>query len=281
MNRDIISQNVDNIYKTKKELETIPIPELYNLSHDIFQSPTYKFKGFKGINGLQLITSKQTIMASSPDTEATRHAVLYYEICKKIYDEEKVKIFNGIVSNGIVSYQDSNINHITIAHINSIFEKNKEINVHNFCVIYGNLNKINNYQKRILIETINSIIKKDSNIEIYHYDSHKEIGIKEIESIIPKDEIAIDDGEKILSDKESDYVIDLSKYHNKNKIEYIYQYIEDEKKIYQIEKTDSIEFENKSDYLDPKSLNIMLINKVKVESSELNLTKEKKHILLK
>ncbi len=66
---------------------------------------------------------------------------------------------------------------------------------------------------------------------------------------------------------------------SKNNFSKIYNDIE--KKIYQIEKTDSIEFENKSDYLDPKSLNIMLINKVKVESSELNLTKEKKHILLK
>lgn len=283
MDNNIITKYVDNIYKTQEELVRVPIPELYILSHDIFQSPTYKLKGFKGINGMQLITSKQTIMGSSPDIEATRHATLYYEMCKKIYDEDKIKLFNGIVSNGIVSYQNNEINHITVAHINSIFEKNNEIKVHNFCVIYGNLNMINSYQKKILIETIKLILKKDSNIEIYHFENHKEIDLKDIESIIPKDDIAIDKEEKLLSTKESDYTVDLSKYNSNDKIECYYQYGEDEKKIYPIEKTENIELEEQGVYLEPKSLNIMLINKTKVENvyNDINKRNNNKHILSK
>ena len=264
----LISSFINSIFKTHDELETIPIPELYNISFDTFQNNKfYDIRGFNGMNGFQLITPKQTIMIGNPLHLNMMHYWLYELVCQQIYSGQKLEKIIHILG----KYVDCNIselNHISIRYVNDVREQNGKINVNNFCVIYGNLNNINSYQKRIILETISSIMKKGSNIQIYGYDSQKEIGIEDIMSITPRNDIVLDDDEKLLSSKESEYNSDISNYRYTGNLNYLYKYDDRTNSITPIVKSNIIDYERLSEYgikiLDSNTLNKMLINKVKI-----------------
>ena len=166
---------IDRVIKTKNELETVPIPELYDIPHISFKdSLFYRIHGFRGINGMQIITTKQTILNEDSVMQGKMHWELYYTVCSKIYKIGKLKkvcAHLGKQAYANVSYPDENVNHISLRYVNDIQEKNGEIDVTNLCVIYGDLSRINSYQKRILLESIQAISTKDPTISIYHYDN--------------------------------------------------------------------------------------------------------------
>ena len=172
-----ISEYVDRVIKTKHELETVSIPELYGVSFDSFQNnAVYDMHGFLGTIGLQIITPKQTILDEYPVIKKVWHWHLYENILKRIYSGQKLEEASskiGKQSYVNVSSSENNINHISVRYVNDVGNNNGEIDVNNFCIICGNLNNINNYQKIILLESISSICKKDSNAQIYHYDTQK------------------------------------------------------------------------------------------------------------
>lgn len=265
--KKIISRFVDGVFKTHKELETIPIPELYDLPFDIFlNNPFYNSYGFLGISGVQIITPKQTILNGYPLVKRVLHSYLYSDICSKIYDGEKLeqirkKIFNTSSFN--VNSLNNNINHISLRYLNTVKENDGEMDANNFCVIYGNLNNINSYQKQILLESVISIGDKDSRIPIYHYDSQKEITIDDIISIIPHDDIVLDDDEKLLSTDETGYVHDISNYRCKDSFDCFYIYDDNIKCIKPVAKFNIPNPEMLTEYgvkvLDAKTLNKMIV----------------------
>ena len=268
-----ISKFIDDVIKTKEELETVPIPKLYGIPFDAFKdNDWYNVRGFLGISGLQLITSKQTIMDEYPVIVRVMHWKFYNHIFHKIYSGEKLeRMCQELGRNSYINLSSSKdyVNHISLRYVNNIGDNNGEIDVTNFCVIYGNLNNINSYQKRILLESVTSILEKDSSILIYHYDSEKEIGISDIIAIIPHDEIVLDEDEKLLSSEDTEYVRDIVDYRSKSAFDHFYVFEQKLKCIIPFAKFNIPNYERLTEYgvkiLDAKTMNEMIINKVRIE----------------
>ena len=289
-NNEIILSFVNSIFKMQEDLKTIPIPELYGIGLDTFQNNKfYNIRGFNGMNGFQLITPKQTIMIGGPVHLNMLHYYLYEIVCKQIYSGQKLEAINHILGRND-NCNITSLNHISLRYVNDVSDKNGEINVSNFCIIYGNLNNINSYQKKILLESVNSIKKKDSNIPIYCYDSLMEISITDIMSITPHNNIALDNDEKLLSSEDFEYTFNISNYSCVDKSDYFYQYDDKTNTITPIAQFNIPNYEKLTEYgikiLDPYSLNKLLVNKTSIMSPGIysdpnlifpELSKETKH----
>ncbi len=263
----IIDNFIDNILRTKEEYQNTPIPELCNISLKSFQRNNYYDEfGFRGISGVQVITPSQTIMFGVPLMKYIKHIDLFNTVYSKIFSGNKLKKVTNQLSQNILSFDDK-INRISIRYVNSI-NYNGEIDADNFCVIYGDIDNINSYQKDILIKIIEAITKKDPNTLIYDYKNGKRITIEDAKEITPNDNQIIDKEEKIISNDQTDYVSDISNYSNKNTIEYFYTYEPSLKEIIPIQKIDGIDNEILTNHgynvLEPATLNKMIINKMKI-----------------
>lgn len=271
----VLSYFVKGILKTEKELNSISIPELYDISLDLLKHKDYYHNcRFNGIVGIELITTKQTILKSSPNV---LHVSLYNEACQKIYNQDKLKRLGKISKINSLSRQnkEENINQITIRYINEVSIRSDKIDVYNYCIIDGDLNNINSYQKKILLETIKEILKKDPNTEIHRHDTWKETNIEDIMNIIPNDKIVLDSEEKLLTNTD-DFVSDISTYHNKKVIDcfYLYNsYLESIRPIKKFKNYKELNFYD-VDLLSPKNLNEHFIEGVRLEEIGIYNSKE-------
>lgn len=219
-NNELIMNFMDNVYKTSDELNNVPLPELYKIPLDEFlNNEVVQVYGFRGMCGFEVITPKQTVLNTMPYSFGARHCFLAYQVYTNIYGSSKKKLYEGLLEEGFFKAKipTENINNIVIRHLSRISTQDNQLNASNVCVIYGNLDNINSYQKKQFLESIKCMLKKDPSIQICHIkglNNYQDLTIQDIIDIVPNDNIVLDDEEKIISSKETNFVGDVSNIYD-------------------------------------------------------------------